>query len=166
MIQAFDVSIGLFTRGLENLKVLLAKAEAHAATVELNPSELLGAKLAGDMYNLTVQAHWACEGAKLAVNRLLGVEARPATEEAKSFGELHERIDATITHLRAVDPQALEASLGRTIELPYGSRIKSFSADRFLTEFAIPNFYFHLVTAYGILRHHGVPLHKSDFMGE
>ena len=101
-------SIGLFVRGLTNLKVLLTKGEAHASSRGMDPGSLLTAQLADDMYNLAVQAHWASEGAKLAVHRLLGVVATPLAEETKSFAELHERIDATIAYLGTVDPEALE----------------------------------------------------------
>ena len=165
MLKAFDLSVGMFVRGLANLKIVLAKGEAHASSRGLEPGSLLTARLADDMYNLAVQAHWAGEGAKLAVHRLLGVASTPLAEEAKSFAELGKRIDETIAYLGALDPDALEAGLERTIELPYRGDAKAFRGDRFLTEFAIPNFFFHLTTAYGILRHEGVPLQKVDIMG-
>jgi hypothetical protein len=165
MMRAFDVSVGLFVRGLNNLKVLLTKGEAHASSHGRDPGSLLTARLADDMYDLAVQAHWAGEGAKVAVQRLLGVTATPAAEGAKSFAELHERIDATIAYLGTVDPQALEAGLDRTIELLHRGGSMAFRGDRFLTEFAIPNFFFHLTAVYAILRHAGVPLQKGDFMG-
>lgn len=165
MMKAFDLSIGVFVRGLTNLKVLLTKGEAHASSRGMDPGSLLTARLADDMYNLAVQVHWASEGAKLAVHRLLGVASTPLTEETKSFAELHERIDATVAYLGTVDPEALEAGLDRTVELPHRGGSKVFRGDRFLTEFAIPNFFFHLTTAYGILRHQGVPVQKGDFMG-
>lgn len=164
-MKAFDLSVGVFVRGLTNLKVQLTKGETHASSRGMEPGSLLSAHLADDMYNLAVQVHWTSEGAKLAVQRLLGVGSTPLAEEAKSFAELHERIDRAIAYLGTVDPEALEAGLDRTIELPYRGGSKAFRGDRFLTEFAIPNFFFHLTTAYGILRHEGVPLQKVDFMG-
>ena len=165
MIKAFDCSVGIFVRGLTQLKGMLAKGEAHASSHGIEPDSLLTARLADDMYPLAAQAHWATEGAKLIVHRLLGVAPAPLAEEAKSFVELYERIDAAIAYLGAVDPEALEAGLERTIMLPYRGEPKSFRGDQFVTEFAIPNFFFHFTTAYGILRHHGVPLQKGDFMG-
>lgn len=164
-MNAFDSSVGIFVRGLTSLKGLLTKAEAHASSRGIAPGSLLTAKLSDDMYGLAVQAHWVGEGAKLAVHRLLGIASKPLAEEAKSFAEIHERIDAVIAHLRTIDPDALEAGLARTIEMPFPGGAKAFRGDRFLLEFAIPNFYFHLVTAYAILRHEGVPLQKGDFMG-
>ncbi len=165
MMKAFDVSVAVFERGLTNLKALLMKAEAHASATGTDPGSLLNAQLADDMYNLAVQVHWAGEGAKLAVARLLDVESTPLAEEAKSFAELYERVDATIASLGMADPGALEAGLDRTIELRHRGGSKTFRGDRFLTEFAIPSFFFHLTIAYGILRHEGVPLQKGDFMG-
>jgi hypothetical protein len=165
MLKAFDLSVGIFVRGLTNLKALLTKAEAHEVSQGMNAGSLLTAQLAGDMNDLAAQVHWAAEGSKLAVGRLLGTASTPLAAEAKSFAELHERIDAAIVVLGAVDADLVEAGLARTITLPYPGGSKEFSGDRFLTEFAIPNFFFHLTTAYAILRHHGVPLRKGDFMG-
>lgn len=164
-MNAFDLSVGIFVRGLTNLEVQLRKGEAHAASNGVDPGSLLSAKLADDMYTLAVQVHWACEGAKLAVQRLLGAASPPQAEEGKSFAELHERIEATIAHLGTTDPEALEAGLDRTIEIPHRRGSLVYRGDKFLTEFAIPGFFFHLTTAYGILRHEGVPLQKGDFMG-
>jgi hypothetical protein len=165
MMKAVDLSAAIFVRGLTNLRALLTKAEAHASATGTDPGSLLTAQLADGMYDLAVQAHWACEGAKLAVDRLLGVGATPLAAEAKTFAALHQQIDATIAYLGAVDPEALEAGLERTIELPHRGGSKTFRGDRFLTEFALPNFFFHFTTAYGILRHRGVPLQKGDFLG-
>jgi hypothetical protein len=164
-MKAFDVSVAVFVRGLTNLKGILTKAEAHAASSGTEPTSLLNAQLAEGMYNLAIQAHWAGEGAKLAVARLLGVAPVPIADEAKTFADIHQRLDRTIAELGAVDPDALESGLERTIELSHRGGSKTFRGDRFLTEFAIPSFFFHLTTAYGILRHQGVPLQKGDFMG-
>jgi hypothetical protein len=153
MLKAFDLSVGLFVRGLTNLNGQLTKGEAHAAATGADPASLLHARLADDMYNLAAQTHWECEGAKLAVARLLGDAPAPLADEGKTFAELHERIDATVAHLRGVDPAALEAGLERTIEVRHRGASMTFRGDRFLTEFAIPNFFFHLTAAYGILRH-------------
>ena len=165
MIKAFDLSVSVFVRGLTNLKGQLKKGVAHAASRGIDPAALLTARLADDMYTLAAQAHWSGAAAELSAQRLLGIEATPQTDEAKSFAELQERLDATIACLGAVDPAALEAGLERTIVIPHRGGSRSFSGDRFLTEFAIPSFYFHLTTAYAILRHEGVPLQKGDFLG-
>jgi uncharacterized protein len=145
--------------------VLLSKGEAHAASRGTDPAALLKAQLADGMYGLAVQAHWADEGAKLALNRLLGVDAPARADEGTTFAELHDRLDATLAYIGTVDARALEAGLARTIELSHRGGSKTFRGDRFLTEFAIPSFFFHLTTAYAILRHEGVPLQKGDFLG-
>lgn len=166
-MNAFDVSVAVFVRGLTNLKAMLVKAEAHASATGADPGALLKAKLAEDMYDVAVQTHWAGEGAKLAVARLLGAAPAPPrpAAEAKTFQELYDRIDATLADLVAVDRAALDAGLDRTIEIPHRGATMTYRGDRFLTEFAVPGFYFHLVTAYGILRHEGIPLQKGDFLG-
>jgi hypothetical protein len=97
---------------------------------------------------------------------LLGVAAPPASaSDVGSFAELKQRIDAAIAHLGAVEPRDLQAGLARRIELQHRGGSKQFTGHQFLLEFAIPNFYFHLTTAYCILRHAGVELTKGDFLG-
>lgn len=158
MLQAFDVSAAVFVRGLTNLKTILAKGEAHGAKVT--------ASLAPGMQDLAAQVHWASEGSKLALDRVLGVAQAPAAATATTFADLHASVDSAISYLQAIDPAALEAGLDGAIELPVRGRTKSFRGDRFLIEFALPNFFFHLTIAYAILRAEGVPLEKIDFMGQ
>ena len=158
MLQAIDVSVAVFVRGLTNLKALLTKGEAHGAKVT--------ASLVEGMQDLAAQVHWASEGSKLALDRVLGVSPAPAAAAgAMSFADLHASIDSAIAYLETIDAAALEAGLERSIELPWRGRMKSFRGDRFLIEFALPNFFFHLTIAYAILRTEGVPLEKVDFMG-
>lgn len=177
-LNTYDLSAGLFIRGLANLKMQLTKAEAHAAASGSGEAALLGARLATDeggtasaapmdlhMYTLAAQVHWAAEGARMAIALLLGEPAVPTASDAASFADLHQRLDATITYLRAVAPGDLEASIDRTIvvERPRGSMRSSGS--QFLVAFAIPHFFYHLTAAYGILRNHGVQLTMGDFLG-
>jgi len=160
MLQAFDVSAGVFVRGLTNLKKLLTKGEVHGTKVT--------ACLVDGMQDLAAQVHWASEGSKLAVDRVLGVSQAPASAPSgsTSFTELHASIDGAIAYLEAIAPAALEAALDRTIELPMRGGAKSYRGDRFLIEFALPNFFFHLTLAYAILRKEDVPVEKSEFMGQ
>jgi hypothetical protein len=158
MLQAFEVSAAVFVRGLTNLKTILTKGEAHGAKVT--------ASLIDGMQDLAAQVHWASEGSKLALDRVLGVAQGPApAASATTFADLHASVDRAIAYLGAVDPAALDACLDRALELPWRGRVKSFRGDRFLIEFALPNFFFHLTLAYAILRKEGVPLEKIDFMG-
>jgi hypothetical protein len=166
-LNACDLSVAVFVRGLTNLRALLMKGEAHCSASALDPAYLLDAQLAPGMYSLAVQVHWAAEGARLAVDRLVGAAApAPApAPEATSFAELYQRLDTTVAYLRTVELEALEAGLDRTIAIEHRGGAMNFVGDGFLLQFAIPNFFFHVTTAYGILRHKGVPITKGDFMG-
>jgi hypothetical protein len=173
-LNAYDLSVGVFVRGLTNLNAQLAKAEAHAAASGRAEAALLDAKLADGpspaptdlhMYTLAAQVHWAAEGPKLAIARVLSVPAVPAANEAKSFADLHQRLDATIAHLRSIAPSDLEAGLDREIVIEHRGGSMRSSGGRFLIAFAIPHFFYHVTTAYGILRNQGVQLTMGDFLG-
>ena len=179
-LSAYDLSAGLFIRGLSNVKTLLTKAEAQIADEGSDEAALLAAQLAAQgrvhsmasdapsdlhMYTLTMQVHWAAEGAKLSIARLLGAPAVPAANHAKSFADLHQRLDATIAHLREIAPSDLEAGLARAIVIEHRRGSMNFSGDQFLREFAIPHFFYHVTSAYGILRNQGVRLTMGDFLG-
>ncbi|RYZ05600.1 MAG: DUF1993 domain-containing protein [Myxococcales bacterium] len=159
MMQAFDVSAGVFVRGLSNLKTLLTKGEAHGTKVT--------ASLVEGMQDLATQVHWVSEGSKAALDRVIAGSLAPAAPPsgAMTFADLHASIDGAISYLEAIDPAALEAGFERAIELPVRGGTKSYRGDRFLLEFALPNFFFHLTLVYAILRKEGVPLEKGDFMG-
>ena len=164
-LDAYDASVAVFVRGLRNLKTSLKKGEDHAAARATDPVDLLRARLAEGMYDLATQTHWAAEGAKLALARLVDIAATPLAVEPKTFAELYERIDATVASLEANHREDLETGLSRTIEIKHRGGSVSFTGSEFLTQFAIPNFFFHTTTAYGILRHHGVAVTKADFTG-
>ncbi|CAN5148425.1 DUF1993 family protein [soil metagenome] len=165
-LNASDGSVAVFARGLTNLKSSLAKGEAHAAKRGIDPRALLRAKLADDMYDLSVQVHWSAESARLATARLVGGDATPAVAaDAKCFAELYALIDRSVEHLRNIEPVDLEAGLQRTIEIRHRDESVKWPGDRFLLELAIPSFFFHVTTAYGILRHQGVDVTKGDFLG-
>jgi hypothetical protein len=174
-LNVYDLSAGLFVRGLTNLKTLLTKAEAHAAASGSGEAALLDAQLAAEpgghnehdphMFTLAVQVHWAAESTKLTIARLLGAAPVPAANDEKSFADLHRRLDATIAYLREIAPSDLEAGLDRAIEIEHRRGSMRFSGRQFLLEFAIPHFFFHMTAAYGILRNQGVQLTMGDFLG-
>ena len=179
-LNAYDSSAGLFARGLTNLKAQLTKAEVHAAASGIGEEALLGARLAAEeqvrsvasaapgdlhMYTLAAQVHWAAEGARLAIAQLLGAPRVPAANEAKSFPELHRRLDETIAYLRGLAPSDLEAGLDRAIVIEHRRGSMRSSGGQFLLALAIPHFFYHVTTAYGILRNQGVPLTMGDFLG-
>ena len=177
-LNAYDLSAGLFVRGLTNLKMQLTKAEEHAAARGSGEASLLDAQLAAEgrgvasdaptdlhLYTLAAQVHWAAEGAKLAIARLLGAPRVPAANDAKSFADLHHRLDATIAYLREIAPSDLEAGLDRTIVVEHRRGSMRSSGSQFLLAFAIPHFFYHVTAAYGILRNQGVQLTMGDFLG-
>jgi hypothetical protein len=165
-LNAEDASVAVFVRSLSSLKALLTKGEAHAAASGRDPADLIDAQLAPDMNGLAVQVHWAAEGAKMAVDRLLGHATAPgAAEPAKTFEALRGRIDTTVAYLRGVDRAALEAGLERAIAIENRGRVMRFTGSQFLLQFALPSFFFHFTAAYALLRYKGVPLTKGDFLG-
>jgi hypothetical protein len=166
-LNVHEASVGVFVRGLTNLKVLLTKGEAHATAAGFTPRELLGAELAPGMYGLAEQVHWAAQGAQMAVDRLIGATVAPpvAAEPAKSFEELQGLVDAVLAYLGTVDGAAVEVGLARTIEIAHRGSSTRYTGTQFLQQFAVPSFFFHSTIAYAILRHKGVPLTKGDFLG-
>jgi hypothetical protein len=164
-LNARDLSVAVFVRGLTNLKSSLVKGEAYCSASGVDPAELIDAQLAPGMHNLAAQAHWAAEGARLAVDRLVGRASAAPAADAKSFAEIHHRIDATVAYLDTVKLEELEAGLDRRIEIEHRGGSMRFVGTQFLLEFAIPSFFFHVTTAYGILRHKGVQVTKGDFLG-
>ncbi|GAO40778.1 hypothetical protein SCH01S_51_01110 [Sphingomonas changbaiensis NBRC 104936] len=156
----YQASVPVFVNALTNMRAWLDKAAA-----EKPEAELVEARLAPDMRPLTFQYQSASDSAKFAVARLTGVEAPSMPDTEASFAELRERCDKTIAFVKSVDPSAFADSAGRTVELKFpngmGYRLDGQS---YLTGFALPNFFFHVTTAYAILRASGVSLGKPDFL--
>jgi uncharacterized protein len=180
MANAYDLSAGLFARGLVNLKAQLMKAEEHVAASGMGEAELLDARLSAEgrvpgpasdapndlhRFTLATQVHWAAEGARLAIAQLLGQPAVPTSNKAESFADLHQHLDATIAYLREIPPGDLEAGLDREIVIQHRRGSTSSVGGQFLLAFAIPHFFYHVTTAYGILRNQGVQLTMGDFLG-
>lgn len=179
-LNAYDLSAGLFIRGLTNLKMELLKAHDHVTTSGRGEATLLDAQLATDrhilgasyppadlhMYTLAAQIHWAAEGSKLAITRLLGAQPAPAPQDEKSFADLYQRLDAAIAFHRGASPSDLESGLDQTIIIERPSLSMRSSGRQFLVAYAIPHFFYHVTTAYGILRNQGVQLRMSDFLGD
>jgi uncharacterized protein len=167
-ITAYDASITQFVRALTNLKAILSKAEEQVSARGLSVSELFEARLAPaapDMLSFASQVHWAAEGAKRTIERLVGAPLPSSTDDAKTFADLHERIDSAITFLQCTAPSDLEASLSREIEIDNPRGKLRLRGDQFLSEFSIPHFYFHVTCAYAILRNRGIELRMADFLG-
>jgi hypothetical protein len=161
----YQVTVPIFIRGLERLSDFLDKAEGFAAERGSDPGDLVGARLAPDMLPLSGQVQRASDTSKLAVARLGAIEAPKFEDVEKTFPELGTRIAGTIAFLRSVKPGQLDGAEERSIRFKAGPAELAFRGDAYVTGFALPNFFFHVTTAYDILRREGVPLGKRDFLG-
>lgn len=165
-LSMYQASVPVFVRGLSALRVLLEKGAAHAAANGTDPGVLVAAQLAPDMLSLAGQVQRASDTSKLSGQRLSGVAAPAMPDTETTFDQLIERVNATIAYLEAIPADALEGAESRTVELNFGPDNKHvFRGDDYLLGFALPNFYFHVAIAHGILRSQGVPVGKLDYIG-
>jgi len=162
-MHAFSVEV--FANTLGNLSRILEKGLAHATQRKFDPAVLLASRLAPDMLPLTRQVQIACDIAKNSVARLAAQEPPRFEDSETSIEQLRTRIARTIDYLKSVPASALEGSETRDIKVPAGERTLEFKGLDFLQRWAIPNVFFHVTTAYAILRHNGVELGKRDFLG-
>jgi uncharacterized protein len=165
MPSMFDASIPVFIRALSTLSHELDKAEVMAAERGLLPESLIEARLIEDMFPLRKQVQIASDTAKGCAMRLAGRENPTFEDNEVSFADLQARIAKTIALLQSVDAAALADSDTRQINLNLGRQQATFEGEAYLLSFALPNFFFHVTTAYAILRHKGVPIGKRDFLG-
>ncbi|WPB59192.1 DUF1993 domain-containing protein [Xylophilus sp. GOD-11R] len=164
-LSMFDASVTVLRHSLGQLAHLLEKAAADAASRKIAPEILVQARLAPDMLPLAAQVQMACDTAKFAVARLSGQKAPSFDDKETTFAQLAERIAATSDFIATVPAQAFEGSEERAVTVGSGERARSFTGQGYLLHFALPNFFFHVTTAYAILRHNGVPIGKSDYLG-
>ncbi|RRI03495.1 DUF1993 family protein [Mesorhizobium tamadayense] len=164
-ISMYDISVAVFSARLKALASVLALAEQNAADRKIDPQVFLTARLAPDMFALTRQVQIATDHAKGAPSRLAGREVPKYEDNESSFEELHARIAKTLDHLATFSAADLDGSEERMIELRLAGREVSMGGLQYLLNAAMPNFYFHVTTAYDILRHNGVPLGKATFLG-
>ena len=161
-----NASIPVFEIGLSALSALLDKAEAYAEAKRIDPTVLLNARLFPDMLAFTRQVQIACDLAKICGARLAGVDPPRYEDNEKTMAELKARIAKTVAFVKTLDAERIDTAADREIIFPLGPNNKGHmrGAD-YLNHFALPNFYFHLTTAYDILRHCGVEIGKRDFLG-
>lgn len=164
-LSMYQASIPVYIRALNILSTLLEKGEQYAKENGIDAQLLLDAKLAPDMYNLVAQVQRASDTSKATAERLSGKPAPRMPDTEKTFAELHARIAKTVTYLKTIDAADLQGSEKRTVTLTAGDLKRDFKGDDYLLTFALPNFYFHITTAYDILRHSGVRIGKQDFIG-
>ncbi len=159
-----DLTIVQVSKMLRNLDAWLEKAVAYGETRSFDPERLLAARLYVDQYPLLRQVQSACDAAKGMAARLAGVEIPSHPDDETTVAQLRARITKTLAFLETVAPEALDGIGEREVKLSYlpGQAIK---AEHYLVDMGVPNFYFHVTTAYSILRHNGVELGKRDYIG-
>jgi uncharacterized protein len=161
----FELSVPLFERHLRILGKLLERAEMYAKDRGIEPAALISARLFPDMFPLSGQVRAACDTAKRSTARVIGLEPPQSEDTDKTFTDLQQRIHDAIGYLESHSAERLAGSEQRKVEFPFGSRTVTLTSQQYLTRFALPNFYFHVTTAYDILRHNGIDIGKRDFLG-
>ncbi len=157
--------IANFTHPLRSLSAILKKTEAHCEARNIDRDALLTARLFPDMLNLIRNVLIACDTAKGLAARLSQTENPVYPDTETSFSELQARITKTIEFMESVPDTAFEGAEGREIIMKFGPEEYKFTDANYFSGFATPNFYFHMSTAYIILRHNGVEIGKRDFLG-
>jgi len=165
-ISMYSASVPTFIRTLTNLAGILEKAQAYAETKKIKPEVLLNARLFPDMFALTRQVQITSDFAKGTVARLAGIEPPSYADTESSFAELIARVQKTVDFLKTIKADQIDGSENRDIVLKMHTGELKFKGEAYLTQFSLPNFYFHATTAYAILRHNGIEIGKMDFMGE
>ncbi len=160
-----QAGLPVFEIGLNALSTVLDKAAAHAAAKKIDPAVLLGWRLAPDMFGLARQVQVACDQAKNGASRLAGVEPPKFEDNETTIDQLKERLAKTVAFLKSLDGKAIDASADREITFPLGPAKGQMKGGDYLNHFVLPNFYFHLTSAYACARACGVDIGKRDFLG-
>ena len=164
-LSMHQCSIPVFIHSLNNLAALLKKGETHFAKEGVDALELINARLHPDMHPLSRQVQIACDVAKGAGARISGIEAPKYDDTESTFAELYTRIDNTLHFLSALSAEAINGTENKDIKMQAGPYELEFTGSSYLIKWALPNLYFHISTAYNILRHNGVDIGKIDFLG-
>jgi len=164
-VSIYDMTVPVFTRMLSNVLVWLDKAEADAAARKYSTDTLVAGRLAPDMIPLRGQIMIATDHVKGCVCRLSGQPIPSWPDEEKTFAELRLRIGKAIALLESTTPDQLADGADRTVTIKVNGEEATMRGLDYLTQRALPNFFFHVTTTYAILRHNGVPLGKGDYIG-
>ena len=164
-LTMYQASITVFIRTLGNLSNILDKAAAHAEAKKIDQGVFVNARLAPDMFPLSRQVQIATDMAKGCAARLAGIEVPSYEDNETTFADLQARIAKTIAFLQTVTAEQIDGSEERTVTLKLRGKEVNFIGQPYLLDFVLPNVFFHVTTAYGILRHNGVELGKLDFLG-
>jgi len=161
----YQASTPIFVRQLNALAAILKIAAAFAQARKIDPSVLLNARLAPDQFPLVRQVQIATDGAKGGIARLAGLDVPAYPDDETTFEELEARIAKTVAFIQSVPPDQVDGSEERAIQIVLRSGELNFTGQAFLLHFVMPNFFFHVTTAYAILRHNGVEIGKRDYLG-
>ena len=162
----YTTSIPVFKQMLGGLSGVLAKADAHAVARRIEPNALLQARISPDMFPMLRQVQVACDFAKSVSARLAGVEVPSFADTEQSFADLQARITKTLAFIDSLTPQQYDGSDAREIVTQAGTpKEKRFTGQSYLLNYGLPHFFFHVTTAYAILRHNGVEVGKKDYVG-
>jgi hypothetical protein len=164
-ISLYDVSIPIFTLSLNNLAAILDKAETYAGAKKVDAKVLPQARLIADMLPLSAQIQIACDTAKGAAARLAGIAVPKHEDTEATITELKARVGKTLDFIKTIKPAQLQGAETREIVLEFPSNTLKFTGVNYLTNFVLPNFFFHVTMAYALLRKNGVDLGKRDFLG-
>jgi len=166
MISMHAASVPVFEQMLGGLDNILAKAAGHVAEKKIDPNALLQARLFPDMYTFTRQVQIACDFAKGVSARLAGVDVPTYEDKEQSFEELRALVARTVAFVGGIDPSLFADSEERVIVTRPGTpRERTFTGQSYLLTYGLPQFFFHVTTAYALLRHNGVAIGKRDYMG-
>ncbi|MEY4588356.1 MAG: hypothetical protein RL497_432 [Pseudomonadota bacterium] len=164
-ISLFKITVPFLTHQLTVLNELLSKAEAHAALKKIDPTVFIQARLFPDMFPLVKQIQIATDMSKGAAARLANVEIPRFEDTETTFAELHSRINKCIDFINSLNETQFAGAECRSIQFKVGSYELTFNGDTYVTQWVLPNVFFHITTAYNILRHNGVEIGKKDFLG-
>lgn len=164
-LSLYDVSIPVFIRALNNLSAILDKAAAFADEKDVPHTDLLEARLFDDMAPFTTQVQRASDASRFTAARVGQIEMAPIEDNETSFADLKARISVTVAALKAVPENSMDGREKADIELKTPNGSMHFSGRDYVLGFSLPNFFFHVTTAYDLLRHKGVPIGKMDFLG-
>ncbi|HSE74576.1 MAG TPA: DUF1993 family protein [Dongiaceae bacterium] len=165
-LSMYQASVPVFVRGLENLSAVLAKGAAHAEARKIEPAVFVNARLAPDMFPFSRQIQIASDAAKGCTARLAGAEVPSYPDTEATFPELEARIAKTIAFVKGFTAAQIDGSEARSVTLKMRSGDMTLRGQDYLFKLSLPNFYFHITTAYDILRHNGVEVGKMDYLGK
>lgn len=164
-LNYYDLTVPQITTILNQMSRWFDKAQAHADQKKFDVNGLLTARLAPDQFAFARQVQIVTDNAKGLISRLTGVQAPTFEDNEKTLAELRARVEKTLAFVKSIKPEQFQGAAERTVTLPFMPG-KGLKGNDYLFAFALPNFYFHATTAYSILRHNGVDVGKSDFIGQ